>query len=89
MLASQRNAFRIKRVRSEPRGLAPAGSPTPEMVAGSFLNQATAKPYYNIQSSITVSTRSTAKRTFKQNTMYPFTGFVPLAILSPVLLPFL
>jgi hypothetical protein len=36
MLASQRNALKIKRVRGEPRDLAPAGSPTPEMVAGSF-----------------------------------------------------
>src|ERR1700685_3730812 len=36
MLTSQRNARISKRVCSEPRGLAPAGSPTPEMVAGSF-----------------------------------------------------
>jgi hypothetical protein len=56
MLTTQRNAFRIKRVCGEPRGLAPAGSPTPEMVAGS-LNQATAKLYYDIQSANGVSTR--------------------------------
>jgi len=55
MLTTQRNAFRIKRVCGEPRGLAPAGSPTPEMVAGS-LNQATAKLYYDIQSANSVST---------------------------------
>jgi len=54
MLASQRNAKNFKRVCSEPRGLAPAGSPTPEMVAGS-LNQATAKPYYDIRSLNTLS----------------------------------
>jgi hypothetical protein len=56
MLTTQRNAFGIKRVCGEPRGLAPAGSPTPEMVAGS-LNQATAKPYYDSQSAHSVSTR--------------------------------
>jgi hypothetical protein len=56
MLTTQRNAFKIKRVCGEPRGLAPAGSPTPEMVAGS-LNQATAKLYYDIQLTNSVSTR--------------------------------
>ena len=56
MLTTQRNAFRIKRVCGEPRGLAPAGSPTPEMVAGS-LNQATAKLYYDSQLTTSVSTR--------------------------------
>ena len=38
----------------KPRDLAPAGSPTPEMVAGS-LYQATAKPLYNNQSVNSVS----------------------------------
>jgi hypothetical protein len=56
MLTTQRNAFRIMRVCGEPRDLAPAGSPTPEMVAGS-LNQATAKLYYDSQSTDSVSTR--------------------------------
>lgn len=44
---AQRNANNTA-VCGEPRDLAPAGSPTPEMVAGS-LDQATAKLYYIIR----------------------------------------
>lgn len=50
MLPLQRNAP-TGAVCGEPRGLAPAGSPTPEMVAGS-LNQATAKPYHHIETQL-------------------------------------
>ena len=72
MLTTQRNAFRIKRVCGEPRGLAPAGSPTPEMVAGS-LNQATAKLYYDIQLANSVSTRlhtRIARKSFNQDSKH-------------------